>query len=544
MKMKEQIIQADFIAFDAEFSSVSSKQRFRTFDSSGAVYSKLRDTVSGALLLQLGISIFRKLPEGKTETTIYTVFTFPHKSEKRIKHKIENDCLSFLASNGFDFQRCFKDGLDFGKLSEKPNLLSELINEKKKGLFTPADCELVSKFTENEMNNIENMPYHINHSTSGHIFPRSAYESTEFGTADQTAIEKYEAFKLDPEQKVLKIEVSEKPICNYLTSPKSDFFNLIKAESLVSLSCLKSHIKLVKVVKKKLNQQVIHDDFTFKDIEHDKERISSYFDVYGLSLIFYYIILHSKPILLHNGMFDYLYIIDNFICDLPVDLREFIKLHQSLQIHIKDTKLLVQDNNHLFPQFKKTKLSYILDKIRESESIMEQILFKAPTLVSELQGLSNNLHCIPILDNEDKLHDAGYDSFITGMVYLHLENKFENHPCNILLETHLIGKRLDMKQDLEDHKQCQHFNENLACIGRSFFIHFQTHFSLIDKLVATIGESGSFKIEELNKEIVFIFYSKLKEGCKTQDVVEKINEQFKELRAVAYENRGLISDLI
>jgi hypothetical protein len=537
LKMKDEVLKADFISFDAEFSSVTTKRPFNMFDNSNSVYMKLRETVESALLLQLGISIFRTLPDGKTETAVYTVYTFPRRSEKRKKHSIENDCLAFLADNGFDFSRCFKDGLDFSRLEQGPNLLKTLTGLKKShGHFI--EESLKTELSSDDLEHIEDIPY--TPETHGqHVFARKAYESNELGVADQEAIARYQKFMNNPEEKILKFDVNEKPVINYLTSPKSDFYNLIKEDHKVSLSVLKNHIKLTKVVKK-APKKIQKDDFLFKDIEHDKDKIISHFDFYGLSLLFYYIIKHNKPILFHNGLFDYLYIIDNFIADLPNDIRKFVALHQSLKLQIRDTKLLVTENQNLFPQFKKTRLSYILDSIREKEPIMERIIFAAESIVmsedgNESQELST--HFVRIVDNEDKLHDAGYDSFITGMVYLHLEKHFTKKPENVLLEMHMVSRRLDLNVDLSDPQQCLHFDENITCFDRSLFIVIYDGFNHADSLATLMTESGSFKLEQIGDRCVFIFFSQLKEGHSIPQIVERINQRFETARAIPYEER-------
>lgn len=541
LKMKEQVLNADFISFDAEFSSVTAKRAFTMFDNSNSVYMKLRETVKDALLLQLGISIFKTLPDGKTETAVYTIYTFPHKSEKRKKHSIENDCLAFLAENGFDFSRCFRDGLDFSQIKQGPNLL-KILTELKRSEENMTECNLKTDLSLDDLEHIEDIPYTAD--TRGeHIFPRKSYERNELGFADQEAMSRYLKFINNPDEKVLKFDVNEKLIVNYLTSPKSDFYNLIKEDHKVSLSCLKNHIKLTKVVKK-TPKKIQKDDFHFKDIEHDKEKIVSYFDFYGLSLLFYYIIKHNKPILFHNGLFDYLYIIENFISDLPSDIRQFIALHQNLKMQIRDTKLLVTENNNVFPHFKKTKLSYILDIIREKNPIMEKIIFVDETFAlpqdcKETEDLSKFF--VKIENNEDKLHDAGYDSFITGMVYLHLEKQFTQRPENVLMETHLVSKRLDLNIDLSDPEQCRHFEENITCFNRSLFLFIHESFSEIDSLASIMTESGSFKIEQLENRLVFILFSQLKEGHSITHIVDRINKQFEAVRAVAYEDRKQLS---
>jgi len=537
LKMKDQVINADFISLDAEFSSVTAKQAFNMFDNSNAVYLKLRDIVKDALLLQLGITVFKTLPNGQVETAVYTIYTFPHKSEKHKKHSIENDCLAFLAESGFDFPRCFRDGLDFSQLGQGPDLL-KILTELKRSEGSLSELHLKTNLSFDDLEHIEDIPYTAN-MQGEHIFLRKAYESNELGLADQKAISRYQEFINDPNQKVLKFDVNDKTTLNYLTSPKSDFYNNIKEDHKVSFSCLKNHIKLVKVVKK-APKKIQKDDFHFKDIEHDKDKIVSYFDFYGLSLLLYYIIKHNKPILFHNGLFDYLYILHNFITDLPQDIRQFIALHQSLRIHIRDTKLLITENSQAFPQFKKTRLSYILDSIREKEPIMEKIVFvdeafALPEDCKETKEASRFF--VKIENNEDKLHDAGYDSFITGMVYLHLEKHFAQRPENVLMECHLISQRLDLNIDLSDLEQCRHFDENSHCLNRGMFLSIHESFTEVDSLASVIAEHGSFKLEQLENRIVFIIFSRFKEGQTVNHVVDRINKQFETVRAVPYEER-------
>lgn len=65
-----------------------------------------------------------------------------------------------------------------------------------------------------------------------------------------------------------------------------------------------------KLKKKKINS------------EPEEPSINCCFDKFSISLLFYYLQYYKIPVVLHNGFFDYLYIYNTFINDLPETLEE------------------------------------------------------------------------------------------------------------------------------------------------------------------------------------------------------------------------------
>ena len=129
---------------------------------------------------------------------------------------------------------------------------------------------------------------------------------------------------------------------------------------------------------------------------------------------FIQIIINKKiPIIGHNIYFDMMFIYDKLIGDLPENFYSFKKKIHNYFPKIYDTKAI----GMLLKKFEKTKLDDLY-KILMKRNYNNYINFYADVIngFSIYNDFENN-----------KLHDAGYDSIITGRCFVLMCKAFENN---------------------------------------------------------------------------------------------------------------------
>ena len=113
----ESVKTADFIAIDSEFSglSVGFEDQSHIFDSLEDRYQKYKHCCSRMNAFQFGISTF-KYDEAKSQYVErpFNAYVFPHSEilgDKTNQFKSSN--LAFLMKHNFDFNKLFKEGINY-----------------------------------------------------------------------------------------------------------------------------------------------------------------------------------------------------------------------------------------------------------------------------------------------------------------------------------------------------------------------------------------------------------------------------------------------
>lgn len=149
----------------------------------------------------------------------------------------------------------------------------------------------------------------------------------------------------------------------------------------------------------------------------------------GFSQFIQLIINKKLPIIGHNIYFDMMFIYDKLIGDLPEKFYSFKKKIHNYFPKIYDTKAI----GMLLKKFEKTKLDDLY-KILMKRNYNNYIKFYA--------DVKNGFAIYNDFEN-NKLHDAGYDSIITGRCFVLMCKAFEN---NFEIEnqkaiTHKVGNK-------------------------------------------------------------------------------------------------------
>lgn len=124
------IEESSFISFDGEFTGLASERNVMPFDTSQEYYEKRLRTSSGFILVQFGLTFFKvkKDPENeeleKVSLKSYNIYVYPQ--SKFATFLCQGQSLSFLAANGFDFNKLFTNGISYCNAAEEEKVRQEV----------------------------------------------------------------------------------------------------------------------------------------------------------------------------------------------------------------------------------------------------------------------------------------------------------------------------------------------------------------------------------------------------------------------------------
>ena len=122
----------------------------------------------------------------------------------------------------------------------------------------------------------------------------------------------------------------------------------------------------------------------------------------GFSRIIEIIINSRKPLIGHNMMLDIMFFYEHFIADLPDSLEEFIHNFSYYFPNIYDTKAMAECTG----MFTSTMLVGMSNKCFQDKKFKNYLEFEFDLA----HGFGKYI-------SKTALHEAGYDSYITGVVY-------------------------------------------------------------------------------------------------------------------------------
>ncbi|KAI8874634.1 CAF1-domain-containing protein, partial [Backusella circina FSU 941] len=115
------------------------------------------------------------------------------------------------------------------------------------------------------------------------------------------------------------------------------------------------------------------------------------------------------PVVLHNGAYDLCHTVDQFWRYLPNEVIEFKKLINGMWGQILDTKYLAEYHPKLKGQFKSSALGTLYEQLKKAEVKMEFA-----------EGFDR-------YKDDDKAHEAAYDAYMTGVIYVALIVKIKKN---------------------------------------------------------------------------------------------------------------------
>ena len=432
---KQACDESQYVSFDCEMTGLNlgTKTDGTKYDTQEFRYYKQKEVVSKLDLIQIGFTFYqeksKKIEKDKDnenrnednkeiiEKKYYLERTFIFYLYKNSKLKLINEdlfdselkahpaSLKFLNESHFDFNILIKKGIHFNKLL-KENEIRNALNEKRillsnGSMFLSKDNEekLIEKiisFTDYVINGNKNDPKEIFFENkrmmifflgcnfkkllfcSNFIITKSDKENTiivrkKDGGMTKNFKDKYQTF--DNFKLIIRNDPNKIYQCRY------------------QLGCFNNEDIVNELVKDEL----------------------------GFSLYIDYLCKKKIPIIGHNIYYDMMFLYDKLIGDLPDNFYAFKqKIHEYFP-KIYDTKYI---STVLTKKYKKCNI----EKTNLDNVYKTIIKDKFDTYVDFFPDAPNGF-CLYNDMERDKLHDAGYDSIITGRSFIllnkALENKFE-----------------------------------------------------------------------------------------------------------------------
>ena len=445
---KETVDSADFVSFDCEMTGVTleSKTDGTKYDIQQFRYIKQKEVVEKFNLIQIGFTFYikkskeveieniQKIDDFYIERT-FTFYLFKNSKLRFLNKNIfssEMMCnpasLKFLNENHFDLNILVSKGITYNKLEYKDEISKTLKNEK--FLFSN-NAMFLSKVNENNI--IEKIIDITEFLLKDHSENKNKKKDSMIVTLNSKQTMLY----------LLGINLKKLLSLNNFTVSKYNGEKKIKEnkkdknknEEVEEKIQIPPNSLIIEKTKRNLIKEEFETKFTSFDnfkliIKNDPTLIyQSRFQIstqpsdeiietltnneLGFSQFIQLIINKKLPIIGHNIYFDMMFIYDKLIGDLPEKFYSFKKKIHNYFPKIYDTKAI----GMLLKKFEKTKLDDLY-KILMKRNYNNYIKFYA--------DVKNGFAIYNDFEN-NKLHDAGYDSIITGRCFVLMCKAFENN---------------------------------------------------------------------------------------------------------------------
>ncbi|KAM6250251.1 poly(A)-specific ribonuclease PARN isoform 1-T1 [Porphyrio hochstetteri] len=382
-KVYEAVEESDFLAIDGEFSGISDGPSVSAltngFDTPEERYQKLKKHSMDFLLFQFGLCTFKyDHTEEKYIMKSFNFYIFPkpfNRSSPDVKFVCQSSSIDFLANQGFDFNKVFRNGIPYLN-QEEERQLREQYDEKRSQANGAGSLSYVSP-------SATKCPVTIPEDQKKFI--EKVVEQIE----DLLKNEESESLDLEPctgfQRKLIYQTLSWKyPKGIHVETLESD-----KKERYIVIS------KVNEEERKRREQQ---------KQAREQEELN---DAVGFSRVVHAIANSGKLVIGHNMLLDVMHTIHQFYCPLPDDLSEFKEVTSCVFPRLLDTKLMASTQ-----PFKE-----IINNtsLAELEKRLKELPFSPPK-VESAEGF-------PSYDTaSEQLHEAGYDAYITGLCFISMAN--------------------------------------------------------------------------------------------------------------------------
>ena len=422
---------SQYVSFDCEMTGINlgTKTNGTKYDTQEFRYYKQREVVSKLDLIQIGFTFYQertkkieKEPEKEKdkkeieEKQFYLERTFLFYLYKNSKLKMINEdlfdselrahpaALKFLGDTNFDFNILIKKGINFNKLQNREKIKNAL-NEKK--ILLSNGAMFLSK--ENESLLIEKViqvseyiikgtskPFEISFDNNRLLIFFLGINFKKLLNIDGFIITK--SFEKGKDKTI--IITKKENISNNGFNQKYNSFDNFKI-------IIKNDVNIIYQSRYQLgcfsNEEIV-DQLTDEEL--------------GFSKFIEYLCAKKIPIIGHNIYYDMMFVFDKLIGDLPPDFYSFKEqIHQYFPI-IYDTKYIT---TKLTQQYKKCNIEKT-----NLDNVYKTIMKDRFDIYVDFFPDAPNGFCLYNDMERDKLHDAGYDSIITGRCFILLNKALEN----------------------------------------------------------------------------------------------------------------------
>ncbi|XP_007188428.1 poly(A)-specific ribonuclease PARN isoform X1 [Balaenoptera acutorostrata] len=382
-KVYQAIEEADFFAIDGEFSGISDGPSVTAltngFDTPEERYQKLKKHSMDFLLFQFGLCTFKyDYTDSKYITKSFNFYVFPkpfNRSSPDVKFVCQSSSIDFLASQGFDFNKVFRNGIPYLN-QEEERQLREQYDEKRLQSNGAGALSYTSP-------NTSKCPVTIPEDQKKFI--------------DQV-VEKIEDLLQSEENKNLDLE------------PCTGFQRKLIYQTLSWKYPKGIHVETLETEKKEryiVISKVDEEERKRREQQKHAKEQEELNDAVGFSRVIHAIANSGKLVIGHNMLLDVMHTVHQFYCPLPSDLNEFKEMTTCVFPRLLDTKLMAS-TQPFKDIINNTSLAELEKRLKETP-------FNPPK-VESAEGF-------PSYDTaSEQLHEAGYDAYITGLCFISMAN--------------------------------------------------------------------------------------------------------------------------
>lgn len=394
--IKETLEDATFIAIDSEFTGLESDEFSKSslFDTIEERYEKMRKAVEPFIVLQFGITAFKRIPNDNRYTAkIFNFYLLPSSIAAKNKQFVwQVSTIEFLSSYNFDFNQALYYGIPYIDETEEAKLKQQLKENK---LYE----------------NIEN-----------NILYKDADEIRDYSTLISGWL------RSDSDVEFHNLNIS-KATTQYLLQKE------LRSRFPVWTTCSRNMVTVFKVPKD------VHEMLEIAEKDDLEHALLDY--ISGFSKIFKLLVQLKKPIIGHNMLLDLIYMYKLFYRPLPNNYSQFKSDIHNLFPVIYDTKYLSNRLKDLFDED-----MWNLNSLGNLYTCFSKGKGSCVTLNSPLIEINNNMHI-----GQRNVHNAGWDSYLTGyifvkMAYIFVSKKYGEGVGNKILTN------AELMSATKDHLNC------------------------------------------------------------------------------------------
>ncbi|XP_047388706.1 poly(A)-specific ribonuclease PARN isoform X5 [Sciurus carolinensis] len=318
----------------------------------------------------------RSLKRYVTKSFNFYVFPKPfNRSSPDVKFVCQSSSIDFLASQGFDFNKVFRNGIPYLN-QEEERQLREQFDEKRSQANGAGALAYASP-------NASKCPVTIPEDQKKFI--------------DQV-VEKIEDLLQSEENKNLDLE------------PCTGFQRKLIYQTLSWKYPKGIHVETLETEKKEryiVISKVDEEERKRREQQKHAKEQEELNDAVGFSRVIHAIANSGKLVIGHNMLLDVMHTVHQFYSPLPADLNEFKELTTCVFPRLLDTKLMAS-TQPFKDIINNTSLAELEKRVKETP-------FNPPK-VESAEGF-------PSYDTaSEQLHEAGYDAYITGLCFISMAN--------------------------------------------------------------------------------------------------------------------------
>ncbi|XP_044515047.1 poly(A)-specific ribonuclease PARN isoform X1 [Gracilinanus agilis] len=382
-KVYQAIEEADFLAIDGEFSGISDGPSVTAltngFDTPEERYHKLKKHSMDFLLFQFGLCTFKyDSTDSKYIMKSFNFYVFPKpfsRTSPDVKFVCQSSSIDFLANQGFDFNKVFRNGIPYLN-QEEERQLREQYDEKRSQSNGAGALSYISP-------NASKCPV---------IIPEDQKKFID------KVVEKIEDLIQNEENKNLDLE------------PCTGFQRKLIYQTLSWKYPKGIHVETLETEKKEryiVISKVDEEERKRREQQKHAKEQEELNDAVGFSRVIHAIANSGKLVIGHNMLLDVMHTIHQFYCPLPEDLNEFKEVTTCVFPRLLDTKLMAS-TQPFKDIINNTSLAELEKRLKEAP-------FNPPK-VESAEGF-------PSYDTaSEQLHEAGYDAYITGLCFISMAN--------------------------------------------------------------------------------------------------------------------------